>query len=108
MDQNSVTRLGMVTMRRMQGPGLHHRRAEMNKKQLDFGTKYGCRLYSWPVHEHKAASAKFIPHGAASGYRRTGVEQIEQCSCGATRHVWITTFKVEAGAWDTALGSIVS
>lgn len=52
-------------------------------------------------HEHKAISARFIPHGAASGYRRTGVEQIERCTCGATRHVWITTFKVETGAWDT-------
>ena len=31
--------------------------------------------------------------------RKTGVVQRETCSCGATRRVWITTFKVDAGAW---------
>lgn len=73
----------------------------MNEKEFGFHLNYpgrdGC---DWPKSVHKAVSARFIPHGAPSGYRRTGVEQIETCACGATRHVWITTFKVEAGAWS--------
>lgn len=53
-------------------------------------------------HEHRALlSAAFAPPNP-TGYRRTGIRQIESCACGATRHVWITTFKVDAGAWDTA------
>lgn len=73
----------------------------MTGKQFGFSLRYagreGC---CWPAEEHKAISARFVPHGAASGYRRTGVEQVETCSCGASRHVWITTFKVDAGAWQ--------
>lgn len=49
-------------------------------------------------HEHKAISAETVPSG--HHLRRTGVTQVETCSCGMKRHVWMTTFKVDAGAWS--------
>jgi len=55
------------------------------------------------AHEHRAISAVCVPHPNSSngGTRKTGVFQRETCACGATRHVWINTFNVVAGAWDT-------
>jgi hypothetical protein len=49
-------------------------------------------------HEHKAVSAEPVPSGHY--LRRTGVTQVETCSCGMKRHLWLTTFKVDAGAWS--------
>lgn len=49
-------------------------------------------------HEHKAVRVENVPSGHY--LRRTGVTQQETCSCGMQRHVWLTTFKVDAGAWS--------
>ncbi len=55
------------------------------------------------AHEHKAARAeRYRRPGGEPIIRRTGVEQIEVCLCGATRWVWITSFKIETGAWENA------
>jgi hypothetical protein len=51
-----------------------------------------------PPHEHHPAAVHSAP--SPPGLRRTGVHQMEFCRCGMKRHVWITTFKVEAGAWE--------
>jgi hypothetical protein len=50
------------------------------------------------AHEHKAVSAKAAT--PPPGLRKTGVFQIETCSCGMTRHVWIAQHTVDAGAWS--------
>jgi len=55
------------------------------------------------AHEHRAISAVNIPP-VGHTFRRTGVEQLETCGCGMTRHVWITAFKVEPVAWQAPEG----
>lgn len=51
-----------------------------------------------PIHQHQALSVS--PSRPPEGLRRTGVFQTETCECGMTRTVWITSFKVDAGAWQ--------
>lgn len=51
-----------------------------------------------PVHEHHPAAVHSTP--SPPGLRKTGVHQEEVCRCGMKRHVWITTFKIDAGAWQ--------
>lgn len=53
---------------------------------------------SEPAHVHHPASVHFTP--PPPGLRRTGVHQQEVCRCGMKRHVWISTFTVDAGAWE--------
>lgn len=55
------------------------------------------------THEHRAVrsvSARTVSTFIPPRLRKTGVHELETCSCGMTRFVWITTFKVEAGAWS--------
>lgn len=49
-------------------------------------------------HEHHPATVHSVP--SPPGLRKTGVHQEEFCRCGMKRHVWLTTFKVDAGAWQ--------
>jgi hypothetical protein len=54
------------------------------------------------AHEHRAisaVSARTVPGFIPYTLRRTGEHQLEKCSCGMVRYVWLTTFKVDAGAW---------
>jgi hypothetical protein len=51
-------------------------------------------------HEHRADQVRVTTATPEGHLRRTGVTLLETCQCGATRSVWVTSFKVDPAAWQ--------